>query len=66
MSTLKQQLHKSATHRSGFDPACPECQQRLVEALKPAVLAAIATGCEPEAYPTGTVTYSKVDPAGVK
>jgi hypothetical protein len=23
--TIEQQLHKSATHREGFDPNCPKC-----------------------------------------
>ena len=70
MATLNQQLHNSATHKAGFDPACPECTKRVVEALQlaivtlaPAVLSAIA-GCE--SHPVGTVTYSKVDPGVVK
>jgi len=29
MTTLYRQLHKSATHKQGNDPACPVCQRHV-------------------------------------
>jgi hypothetical protein len=35
MATLNEQLHNSATHALGSDPACPICQQQELHSLKP-------------------------------
>jgi hypothetical protein len=32
--TLNQQLHNSATHKAGIDPACPVCNKRIPEIIK--------------------------------